>query len=76
MSKSKVIVLSRVIKQTVVFCEDDFETTGEWVEFKQSLMDDNDALEETFIENLDYDNFDVMEDIKLTKEDYDDHFSI
>jgi hypothetical protein len=63
--KIKEITLSRIIKQEVVFCEWDFETVEEFDEFVLKLKSDKDFMLDHFFDNVDEENYEVIEGIKV-----------
>jgi hypothetical protein len=63
--KIKEITLSRIIKQEVVFCEWDFETVEEFDEFVLKLKSDEDFMLDHFFDNVDEENYEVIEGIKV-----------
>jgi hypothetical protein len=63
--KIKEITLSRIIKQEVVFCEWDFETVEEFDEFVLKLKSDEDFMLDHFFDNVDEENYKVIEGIKV-----------
>jgi hypothetical protein len=63
--KIKEITLSRIIKQEVVFCEWDFETVEEFDEFVLKLKSDKDFMLAHFFDNVDEENYEVIEGIKV-----------
>ena len=48
----KEITLFRVVKQSMFFCEDDFETVEEFDKFVDELKSNEDFLLDTFYDNL------------------------
>ena len=63
--KIKEITLSRIIKQEVVFCEWDFETVEEFDEFVLKLKSDENFMLDHFFHNVDEENYEVIEGIKV-----------
>jgi len=63
----KQITLFRVVKQSMYFCEDDFETVEEYDKFVDELKSNEDFLLDTFYDNFDGENEKIISDVK-TKE--------
>ena len=63
----KEITLFRVVKQSMFFCEDDFETVEEFDKFVDELKSNEDFLLDTFYDNFDGENEEIIIDVK-TKE--------
>jgi hypothetical protein len=63
----KQIKLFRIVKQSMYFCEDDFETVEEYDKFVDELKSNEDFLLDTFYDNFDGENEKIISDIK-TKE--------
>ena len=59
------ITMSRIIKQSVTFCREDFDTKKEWLEFCKKIKSDEEYMEDSFYENLDYDDVELIEDVKV-----------
>ena len=66
----KQIKLFRIVKQSMYFCEDDFETVEEYDKFVDELKSNEDFLLDTFYDNFDGENEKIISDIK-TKEYFD-----
>jgi len=65
--KMKQIKLFRIVKQSMYFCEEDFETVEEYDKFVDELKSNEDFLLDTFYDNFDGENEKIISDIK-TKE--------
>jgi hypothetical protein len=63
----KEIKLFRIVKQSMYFCEEDFETVEEYDKFVDELKSNEDFLLDTFYDNFDGENEKIISDIK-TKE--------
>jgi hypothetical protein len=63
----KQIKLFRIVKQSMYFCEDDFETVEEYDKFVDELKSNEDFLLDTFYDNFDGENEKIISDVK-TKE--------
>jgi hypothetical protein len=63
----KQIKLFRIVKQSMYFCEEDFETVEEYDKFVDELKSNEDFLLDTFYDNFDGENEKIISDIK-TKE--------
>ena len=63
----KEIKLFRIVKQSMYFCEDDFETVEEYDKFVDELKSNEDFLLDTFYDNFDGENEKIISDVK-TKE--------
>jgi len=66
----KQIKLFRIVKQSMYFCEEDFETVEEYDKFVDELKSNEDFLLDTFYDNFDGENEKIISDIK-TKEYFD-----
>jgi hypothetical protein len=66
----KEITLFRIVKQSMYFCEEDFETVEEYDEFVDELKSNEDFLLDTFYDNFDGENEEIISDVK-TKEYFD-----
>jgi hypothetical protein len=66
----KEIKLFRIVKQSMYFCEEDFETVEEYDKFVDELKSNEDFLLDTFYDNFDGENEKIISDIK-TKEYFD-----
>jgi hypothetical protein len=66
----KQIKLFRIVKQSMYFCEDDFETVEEYDKFVDELKSNEDFLLDTFYDNFDGENEKIISDVK-TKEYFD-----
>jgi hypothetical protein len=65
--KMKQIKLFRIVKQSMYFCEEDFETVEEYDKFVDELKSNEDFLLDTFYDNFDGENEKIISDVK-TKE--------
>jgi hypothetical protein len=63
----KQIKLFRIVKQSMYFCEEDFETVEEYDKFVDELKSNEDFLLDTFYDNFDGENEKIISDVK-TKE--------
>jgi hypothetical protein len=63
----KEITLFRIVKQSMYFCEEDFETVEEYDKFVDELKSNEDFLLDTFYDNFDGENEKIISDVK-TKE--------
>jgi hypothetical protein len=63
----KQIKLFRIVKQSMYFCEEDFETVEEYDKFVDELKSNEDFLLDTFYDNFDGENEEIISDVK-TKE--------
>ena len=63
----KQITLFRIVKQSMYFCEEDFETVEEYDKFVDELKSNEDFLLDTFYDNFDGENEKIISDVK-TKE--------
>jgi hypothetical protein len=63
----KEIKLFRIVKQSMYFCEEDFETVEEYDKFVDELKSNEDFLLDTFYDNFDGENEKIISDVK-TKE--------
>jgi hypothetical protein len=61
----KEITLTRTIKQTVTFCEWDFETTEAFDKFVSKVNSDEDFRLDLFEDNLDDEHYEVIQDVKV-----------
>ena len=66
----KEIKLFRIVKQSMYFCEEDFETVEEYDKFVDELKSNEDFLLDTFYDNFDGENEEIISDVK-TKEYFD-----
>ena len=66
----KEITLFRIVKQSMYFCEEDFETVEEYDKFVDELKSNEDFLLDTFYDNFDGENEKIISDVK-TKEYFD-----
>jgi len=66
----KEIKLFRIVKQSMYFCEEDFETVEEYDKFVDELKSNEDFLLDTFYDNFDGENEKIISDVK-TKEYFD-----
>jgi hypothetical protein len=66
----KQIKLFRIVKQSMYFCEEDFETVEEYDKFVDELKSNEDFLLDTFYDNFDGENEKIISDVK-TKEYFD-----
>ena len=56
----KEITLFRVVKQSMFFCEDDFESVEEYDKFVDELKSNEEFLLDTFYDNFDGDNEEII----------------
>ena len=61
----KEIRLFRVVKQSMFFCEDDFETIEEYDKFVAKLKSNKDFLLDTFYDNFDGDNEEIISNVEI-----------
>jgi hypothetical protein len=61
----KSVNLFRVVKQSMTFCEDDFESVEEFDKFVDELKSNNDFLLDTFYDNLDDDCDIIINDVDI-----------
>jgi len=62
----KEITLFRVVKQSMFFCEDDFETVEEFDKFVDELKSNEDFLLDTFYDNFDGNEGDeIISDVEI-----------
>jgi hypothetical protein len=59
------VTLSFVIKQSVTFCVDDFDTREEFEEFILKLKSDEEFMLDHFYDNLDNERYEVINDVKV-----------
>ena len=61
----KEIRLFRVVKQSMFFCEDDFETIEEYDKFVDELKSNEEFLLDTFYDNFDGDNEEIISNVEI-----------
>ena len=61
----KEIRLFRVVKQSVFFCEDDFESVEEFDKFVDELKSNEEFLLDTFYDNFDGDNEEIISNVEI-----------
>jgi hypothetical protein len=61
----KEIRLFRVVKQSVFFCEDDFESVEEYDKFVDELINDGVFALDTFYDNFDGDNEEIISNVEI-----------
>ena len=61
----KEIRLFRVVKQSVFFCEDDFESVEEYDKFVDELKSNEEFLLDTFYDNFDGDNEEIISNVEI-----------
>ena len=63
--KMKEIKLFRIVKQSMYFCEEDFETVEEYDKFVDELKSNEDFLLDTFYDNFDGENEEIISDVEI-----------
>jgi hypothetical protein len=61
----KEIRLFRVVKQSMFFCEDDFETIEEYDKFVDELKSNEEFLLDTFYDNFDGENEEIISNVEI-----------
>ena len=61
----KEITLFRVVKQSMFFCEDDFESVEEFDKFVDELKSNEEFLLDTFYDNFDGDNEEIISNVEI-----------
>jgi hypothetical protein len=61
----KEIRLFRVVKQSMFFCEDDFESVEEYDKFVDELKSNEEFLLDTFYDNFDGDNEEIISNVEI-----------
>ena len=61
----KEITLFRVVKQSMFFCEDDFESVEEYDKFVDELINDGVFALDTFYDNFDGDNEEIISNVEI-----------
>ena len=61
----KEITLFRVVKQSMFFCEDDFESVEEYDKFVDELKSNEEFLLDTFYDNFDGDNEEIISNVEI-----------
>jgi hypothetical protein len=61
----KEITLFRVVKQSMFFCEDDFETVEEFDKFVDELKSNEEFLLDTFYDNFDGEGEEIISDVEI-----------
>ena len=63
----KKVTLFRVVKQSMFFCEDDFESVKEYDKFVDELKSNKDFLLDTFYDNCDGSNEEIISNVEIVK---------
>ena len=61
----KKVTLFRVVKQSMFFCEDDFDTVEAFDKFVDELKSNRDFLLDTFYDNCDGENEEIISDVEI-----------
>ena len=61
----KEITLFRVVKQSMFFCEDDFETVEEYDKFVDELKSNEEFLLDTFYDNFYGEGEEIISDVEI-----------
>ena len=61
----KQIKLFRIVKQSMYFCEDDFETVEEYDKFVGVLKSNEEFLLDTFYDNFDGEGEEIISDVEI-----------
>ena len=61
----KQITLFRVVKQSMFFCEDDFETVEEYDKFVDELKSNEEFLLDTFYDNFYGEGEEIISDVEI-----------
>jgi len=61
----KEIKLFRIVKQSMYFCEEDFETVEEYDKFVDELKSNEDFLLDTFYDNFDGEDEEIISNVKI-----------
>lgn len=61
----KKVTLFRVVKQSVTFYEDDFNTIEEFDKFVDELINDGEFAMDTFYDNFDGDNDEIISNVEI-----------
>jgi hypothetical protein len=61
----KEIKLFRVVKQSMFFCEDDFETVEEFDKFVDELKSNEEFLLDTFYDNFYGEGEEIISDVEI-----------
>ena len=68
MEKGKIVILSRIIKQTVTFHEDDFEKVEEFDKFVLKMKLDEDEMLDTFYDNVNIEHYEMIKEVILEED--------
>jgi hypothetical protein len=61
----KEIKLFRIVKQSMYFCEEDFETVEEYDKFVDELKSNEEFLLDTFYDNFDGEGEEIISDVEI-----------
>jgi len=65
MEKERRFMITRIVKQTVTYYEGDFDSSEEFDKYFNKMKSDDKLLVDSFFNNFDEDNEEIIENIEL-----------